>query len=189
MNAGKMRDKVTIQYPVQTFDDYNAPVTTWENFASIWAEVLIGQGREYWGAKKLNAELSGIVRVRAKAGINEFMRVVIFANSLNYQPLYTALFGMTIYQESDKAFRVNGNVTVYFQKSKSIQIFYTGSSKVLTILDSVYDAVNDYTIVTVDLSVPAEIESLKFVDVFQIISPPIRFENGSVYELHIKGAS
>jgi head-tail adaptor len=48
----------------------------WKTFCQVWAELQIGQGREFFGAKRINAELSGLVKtLQYIKGINSTMRV------------------------------------------------------------------------------------------------------------------
>jgi SPP1 family predicted phage head-tail adaptor len=83
MNAGILRDRITIQDYTTTYNILNEPVKAWTDFATVWAEVMINQGREFWGAKKFNAELSGIIKIRYNSEVTELMQVVY--NSKTYQ--------------------------------------------------------------------------------------------------------
>ena len=48
----------------------------WKTFCQVWAELQIGSGREFFGAKQVNAELSGLVKtLQYVKGINSTMRV------------------------------------------------------------------------------------------------------------------
>lgn len=48
----------------------------WKTFCQVWAELQIGNGREFFGAKKINAELSGLVKtLQYIRGITPSMRV------------------------------------------------------------------------------------------------------------------
>jgi len=76
MNAGILRDRITIQNYTTTYNVLNEPIKAWTDFATVWAEVLINQGREFWGAKKLDAELSGIIKIRFNHDITELMRII-----------------------------------------------------------------------------------------------------------------
>jgi len=76
MNIGSLRDRITIQNFTITYNVLNEPIKTWTDFVTVWAEVMINQGREFWGAKKLNAELSGIIKIRFNHDITELMRII-----------------------------------------------------------------------------------------------------------------
>jgi head-tail adaptor len=48
----------------------------WKTFCQVWAELQIGSGREFFGAKKINTELSGLVKtLQYIKGVNSTMRV------------------------------------------------------------------------------------------------------------------
>lgn len=76
MNAGKLRDRIVIQQKAVTYNALNEEIPAWPTYATVWAEVMIGSGREYWGAKKLNAELDGVIRIRYNSGVTELMQVI-----------------------------------------------------------------------------------------------------------------
>ena len=76
MNIGSLRDRITIQDYTTTYNALNEPAKAWTDFVTVWAEVMINQGREFWGAKKFNAELSGIVKIRYNHDITELMRII-----------------------------------------------------------------------------------------------------------------
>jgi len=76
MNPGRMNRRITLLKMVEGLDDYGAPIKTEESFKTIWAEVLIGKGREYFAAKKNNAELSGIIKTRKRHGADSTMKVL-----------------------------------------------------------------------------------------------------------------
>jgi SPP1 family predicted phage head-tail adaptor len=49
----------------------------WKTFIQVWAELQIGSGREFFGAKRINAELSGLAwTVQYVRGITSDMRVI-----------------------------------------------------------------------------------------------------------------
>jgi SPP1 family predicted phage head-tail adaptor len=75
MNIGSLRNRITVQNYTITYNDLNEEIKTWADFVTVWAEVMINQGREFWGAKKLNAELSGIIKIRFNHDITELMRI------------------------------------------------------------------------------------------------------------------
>jgi SPP1 family predicted phage head-tail adaptor len=66
---------------IQANYPYSDPETVgvkdnWKTFCQVWAELQIGSGREFFGAKQINAELSGLVKtLQYIKGINPTMRV------------------------------------------------------------------------------------------------------------------
>lgn len=69
MNLNNMTQRITIQVKGTVMDENGFPVETWLEKATVWAELLIGFGREYYGAAKLNTELSGIIKIRHISGL------------------------------------------------------------------------------------------------------------------------
>lgn len=67
--------EIQANYPYS--DPETAGVTdNWKTFCQVWAELQIGSGREFFGAKQINAELSGLVKtLQYIKGINPTMRV------------------------------------------------------------------------------------------------------------------
>lgn len=66
---------------IQANYPYSDPETAgvkdnWKTFCQVWAELQIGSGREFFGAKQINAELSGLVKtLQYIKGVNSTMRV------------------------------------------------------------------------------------------------------------------
>jgi SPP1 family predicted phage head-tail adaptor len=66
---------------IQANYPYSDPETVgekdnWKTFCQVWAELQIGSGREFFGAKRINAELSGLVKtLQYIKGVNSTMRV------------------------------------------------------------------------------------------------------------------
>jgi SPP1 family predicted phage head-tail adaptor len=69
MNLNNMTQRITIQEKRTVTDEFGSVIETWVEITTVWAELLIGFGREYWGAAKLNTELSGIIKIRYLPGL------------------------------------------------------------------------------------------------------------------------
>lgn len=76
MGVGKYRHRIIIQRPAAVVDASGGPTQTWVDFWTCWAELQIGSGREYFGAKKANAKLAGLIKIRYVPGLDSTMRVV-----------------------------------------------------------------------------------------------------------------
>jgi head-tail adaptor len=49
----------------------------WKTFCQVYAEIQIGNGRQFFGAKRINNELSGLVRtIQFIKGITPDMRII-----------------------------------------------------------------------------------------------------------------
>jgi SPP1 family predicted phage head-tail adaptor len=77
-----MADKNPVELiEIQANYPYSDPETAgmkdnWKTFCQVWAELQIGSGREFFGAKQINAELSGLVKtLQYIKGVNSTMRV------------------------------------------------------------------------------------------------------------------
>jgi len=58
-------------------DDYGAPTNEYAVWKKVRAKVQIGSGREFYGAKKINNALEGIIQIRMIPGITSDMRVMV----------------------------------------------------------------------------------------------------------------
>ncbi len=76
MRAGDLRHRVTIQQLTTTRDAEGVTTETWTNVATVWAAVEPLQGREYFQAQAVNAEVTTRVRIRYRAGIVPTMRIL-----------------------------------------------------------------------------------------------------------------
>ena len=76
MQAGKLRERVTIQRPATTADPAWGPSAGWADVCEVWAEVLYGEGTERPSARSVQATGAFTVRIRYRPGINSTMRVV-----------------------------------------------------------------------------------------------------------------
>lgn len=76
MSAGKYNKKIIIKQRLVTTDAYNQAIESWSTFRSVWAELQIGQGREYYAAKRNIPTLSGLINIRFMHGIKPSMQIV-----------------------------------------------------------------------------------------------------------------
>lgn len=77
MQAGRLRELVTIQQQSVTRDEYGAEVIAWVDVATVWASVLPKASGERFisGAAQELAKISHTVRVRYRSGITPKMRL------------------------------------------------------------------------------------------------------------------
>lgn len=76
MEAGRLRQRVTIQEKDPTQDEYGEEVPTWSDVATVWAAVEPLRGREFLEAQRVGAEVTTRIRIRYRDGIVPEMRVV-----------------------------------------------------------------------------------------------------------------
>ena len=83
--AGKLRHSITIQVSTVTQDDYGASVESWDTFATVRASVEPLQGREYFAAQQVQAEVTTRFRIRYLAGVKPSMRVLFEGRTFDVQ--------------------------------------------------------------------------------------------------------
>lgn len=97
MNIGKLRHRVTLQQQINDQNDYGASVTQWQDVATVWAEIKPISGREYFSAQQVQSEVSTLIWIRYRTGIEPTMRVIHkgkhyeIVSALNYQGVNKSL--------------------------------------------------------------------------------------------------
>lgn len=76
MEAGRLRQRVTIQYKVVVQDSFGQEGITWTDLATVWASVEPLTGREYIEGRQEAAEVSTRIRIRYRSGVEPEMRAV-----------------------------------------------------------------------------------------------------------------
>ena len=75
MKIGAMRHRITFQQPVKMPDGYKGHTVSWQDVATVWAQVEPLSGREYFYAHQIKNEVSHRVRMRYREDITVEMRV------------------------------------------------------------------------------------------------------------------
>jgi SPP1 family predicted phage head-tail adaptor len=81
MNIGKLCHRITIQKSTPARDSFGAEIEDWTDFAAVWANIEPINGREYFSAKQVNAEITTKIVIRYKEDITSQMRV-LFADKI-----------------------------------------------------------------------------------------------------------
>lgn len=76
MRAGDMDRRITIQERHETESPSGAPIITWEDVATVWAEVQQQGGREFFAAVQVVSERRVVFRLRWLDGITVLHRVI-----------------------------------------------------------------------------------------------------------------
>ena len=76
MKIGKMRYRITIQYPSDGVDDYGNAIDSWQDLTTVWADVVPVSGREYLTANQATSETTFKIYIRYIENINAKMRIV-----------------------------------------------------------------------------------------------------------------
>lgn len=88
MQAGKLRDRITIQEKSFTRDSFNAEVITWVPLSqtpTVWASVAPISGREFVEQDAAAAQVTFKVKIRWRDDLLPSMRVVCGALKLNIE--------------------------------------------------------------------------------------------------------
>jgi SPP1 family predicted phage head-tail adaptor len=64
MQAGKLRHRLTIQYPVQEPNEIEEMVTVWKDLAIVWGSIEPLRGTTYFAAKQANSTVDGKITLR-----------------------------------------------------------------------------------------------------------------------------
>lgn len=76
MQAGRLRQRVRIQEPVDAQNGLGEMIRAWSTVATVWAAVEPLRGREFFDAEQVQAEISHRVRLRYRPGVDATMRVL-----------------------------------------------------------------------------------------------------------------
>ena len=79
MRAGKLDRFVTIEDPTVTQDDFGGEVTTWAEFATVWAQRVDMKARERFNSDQTQAIEMTTWRIRYLDGVQPDMRIVYFS--------------------------------------------------------------------------------------------------------------
>lgn len=75
MQAGKLRNKVTLQSRVLTPNAVNEEVATYVDLVDVFASIEPIQGREFFAAQQVQADVTTRIRIRFRADAVPTMRV------------------------------------------------------------------------------------------------------------------
>ena len=75
MQAGQLRNLITIQTPVEAQTSTGEPTITWVTYYTVNGSIEPLIGREYWQSKQISSEISGKINIRYIKGITAKMRI------------------------------------------------------------------------------------------------------------------
>ena len=75
MQAGRLKHRITIQQQIKSQNAMHEWITTYEDWATIWASIEPNRGRMYFEAKQANSEVEGRIIIRYRKGVLPTMRV------------------------------------------------------------------------------------------------------------------
>jgi len=86
MEAGRLRKRVAIQYPEETYDPaFGAISVEWKLLANVWAEVAPLSAREYIAASALDSVVTARITIRYRDDITNENRIVYRDKIYNIQ--------------------------------------------------------------------------------------------------------
>lgn len=77
MQAGRLRERVAIQYATSVQDEVGQPIQTWHTLVTVWASILPRASGERFlsGGAQVQAEITHTVRIRYRADVTVLMRI------------------------------------------------------------------------------------------------------------------
>jgi len=75
INAGDLTERITLQAKTFTRDTYNQKIESHADVVTVWAQVIMSGGREFYAAQKLYAETSAVFKIRYRTGLKPTMRI------------------------------------------------------------------------------------------------------------------
>jgi SPP1 family predicted phage head-tail adaptor len=75
IEAGKLRNRVTIQQYTAAKNDYGEDIKAWTDYYDCWASIEPLTGREYFDSQQIVPETQSRVVIRYKEGVAPTMRV------------------------------------------------------------------------------------------------------------------
>lgn len=91
MQIGRKRHRVKIKKQKITNNAYNEPVVTYEDQATVWAEIKPLAGREFWAAQQVNSEMTGEIRIRYRSDIKPTMIVELGTRTFEILSIYDSM--------------------------------------------------------------------------------------------------
>lgn len=76
LDAGELRDRITIQSQITTVNSFGESVTEWEDYALRWAQIVDLSGNALLLAQQIQSEVRTRIVVRFDPAIRESMRVL-----------------------------------------------------------------------------------------------------------------
>lgn len=83
MKAGKLKQWLVIQSPVNTKNDHGEIIQTWQTYAELNGSVEPSSAREFWRANQVVADATHGVTCRFYPGVTPAMRILYGSRVLN----------------------------------------------------------------------------------------------------------
>ena len=76
MNAGRLRDKLSIQASTETRDAHGQGILTWATIATVWGRIEPLRGRELFQAQQVESRVDTRITIRRYAGLTANHRIL-----------------------------------------------------------------------------------------------------------------
>ena len=83
MQAGKLRQRVTLQTATETANDYGELTRIWADTTTVWASVESLTGREYLQAQQEKISVTTRIVMRYRSGVTTTMRATWDGHTYN----------------------------------------------------------------------------------------------------------
>lgn len=83
MQAGRLRNRVTLQRQTSGQDEIGQPITTWSDVDSIWADIRHVSGIETVKSGAIASIVKVSVRIRYRSDVDSGMRILGGATAYN----------------------------------------------------------------------------------------------------------
>lgn len=87
MNAGALRERLTVQYPAYTRSTIGEETVTWTSEATVWGDVepVASSAKEYLAMSQVQSDTTHMVRVRFREKLNHSKRFLYGTRVLKIQ--------------------------------------------------------------------------------------------------------
>lgn len=75
MQAGKLRQRLTIQRRIETQNSTGEVEQRYEDWQTVWGSIEPISGREYFSAQQIQSDITTRIRLRYQPGITPKMRI------------------------------------------------------------------------------------------------------------------
>jgi SPP1 family predicted phage head-tail adaptor len=83
VEIGSLNKRIIFQEYTTTENEMGDSISTWVDFATVWASVTNLSGREYFAAMQVQAENTVKFTIRCNKNIDETMRIIFEGNNYN----------------------------------------------------------------------------------------------------------
>lgn len=84
MRAGTLKHRVRIEQATEgAADALNEKAVTWSELVTVWGAVLPQNGREFYRAQQVNADVTHLVSIRYRSDVDETNRLVVGNRTLD----------------------------------------------------------------------------------------------------------